>query len=480
MFSTKRLKNGICYEKNGWTYISIKGSPKERGYAYGYFCANLFRDVQKMIKFSVHESKGVDWDFFVEASKTVVKKDILHNFKEFYEEMEGIAEGCTAGGTPTTTDEIIAWNNYITLVDCWYPTSGSSGNGASHRSEGGSADRCSAFIANGDYTSDGKIVVAHNSFCEFLEGQYYNIILDVNPSNGHRILMQTFPCGIWSGTDFFITSKGIIGTETTIGGFVPYKNNSPVGCRIRQAMQYGNSLDDYVSILLKNNSGDYANSWLLGDIHTNEIMDFELGLEYHDVKRTNNGYFYGCNVAFDPKIRNLECVNTGYCDVRRHQGSRQVRIPDLMEEYKGKINIEVAKLIISDHYDVYLNKENPCSRTVCSHYDLDPREFMSDPARPKPFQPRGAIDGSVVDTEMAKNMSFCMRYGNSCGIPFIVKEFVDKNRQWKHLEPYLFDRPTQPWTIFSVYKSFDNKYKTKSIHKKNEKNQKNKTRKSKK
>jgi hypothetical protein len=152
-----------------------------------------------------------------------------------------------------------------------------------------------------------------------------------------------------------------------------------------------------------------------------------------------------------------------------------------MEEYKGIINLEIAKLIISDHYDVYLHKENPCSRTVCSHYDLDPREFMSDPARPKPFQPRGAIDGSVVDTEMAKNMSFSMRYGNSCGIPFIVNEFIDKNRQWKHLEPYLFDRPTQPWTDFGVYdyaKNYGNS-KIKSFYKKT-KNSKNKTRKIKK
>jgi hypothetical protein len=68
--------------------------------------------------------------------------------------------------------------------------------------------------------------------------------------------MQTSPCWIWSGTDFFITSKGIIGTETTIGGFIAYENNYPIGYRIRQAMQYGNNLDDYINILLDGNSGD--------------------------------------------------------------------------------------------------------------------------------------------------------------------------------------------------------------------------------
>ncbi len=446
--------NGIFYEMNGWKYISVKGNPKERGYAYGYYCAKEFKEIQKTLNYIVFEDTGRKWDYFIDAGAKYLKPTIKEHFPEFYEEMEGITEGCKAAGTSTTLDEIIAWNNYIKLLDCWYPNSLAENGSRPPGGEGGAPDRCSAFIANGDYTHDGKIVVAHNSFVQFVDGQFYDVILDLNPSNGYRFIMQTAPCCIWSGTDVFITKKGIIGTETTIGGFLPYENKDPISCRIRQAMQYGSTLDEYVEILLKNNSGDYANSWLFGDINTNEIMVFELGLEYHSVKRTKNGYYYGCNVAFDSQIRNLECANSGYCDVRRHQGARQVRIPDLIEENKGKINIEIAKKIISDHYDVYLNKENPCSRTVCSHYDLDAREYMSDPGRPKPFQPRGAIDGAVLDTESAKHMAFYMRYGNSCGMPFFAKDFCNQHRQWGHLEPFLRDRPQQPWTLFTITDSY--------------------------
>ena len=28
-----KIKNGLVYEKDGWKYISVKGEPKERGYA---------------------------------------------------------------------------------------------------------------------------------------------------------------------------------------------------------------------------------------------------------------------------------------------------------------------------------------------------------------------------------------------------------------------------------------------------------------
>jgi hypothetical protein len=48
---------------------------------------------------------------------------------------------------------------------------------------------------------------------------------------------------------------------------------------------------------------------------------------------------------------------------------------------------------------------------------------MSQADRPKPFSPHGAVDGIVCDTTMAKKMSFCSRFGNSCGIPFYAVKF---------------------------------------------------------
>jgi hypothetical protein len=444
---TNRVKNGISYEKNGWKYISIKGKPKERGYAYGYLCANDFKEIQKLLQFLILEAYGIEWNYFVDEISKDFKEMTEKEFPELYDEMLGITNGLNAAGCKTNINEIIAWNFYCS-IPYWYST-----RSESHFfKEGGAKEHCSAFIAVGDWTEDGKIVCAHNSFADFVDGQYAYIILDIKPEKGHRMIMQTSPCWIWSGTDFFVTSKGIIGTETTIGGFFPYEKRYPIGYRIRKAMQYGNTLDEYCEILLKENSGDYANSWLLGDINSNEILRIELGLKFHNIERTKNGYFIGFNAPYDERIRNLEVVNSGFYDIRRHQGARLVRLGDLMDEHKGKINIDIAKQIISDHYDVYLLKDdNPCSRTICSHYDLDGREYMSDPGRPKPYAPRGATDGIVCDTNLAKKMSFVARYGNSCGIPFIKDDFCKKHRQYYKFCPYLKDRPTQPWTEFSIY-----------------------------
>jgi hypothetical protein len=476
MKNTQKVKNGHRYDLHGWTYVSVHGSPKDRGLAYGQLLASDMKEVRRILDFVVYNDFGVKWDFFIDAAKKYYSPKIQQHFPEFYQEMKGFAEGATMD-----IHEVVAWNNYFTLTESWWAnmpaaesarvkgssahftkvssTEGGGIGGIGGRGGGGGAqERCSAFMAVGtDWTTDGKIVCAHNNFSNFVDGQLAKYVLDIKPDKGNRILMMGFPGWIWSGTDFFVTSAGIIGTETTIGGFISYENNIPISCRIRKAMQYGNTLDAYETILLNGNSGDYANSWLLGNTHTNEIMRIELGLRFHNTERTNNGYFIGFNAPYDPRIRNLECVNTGIDDIRRHQGARKVRLEDLMDQWKGKLNLAIAQQIISDHYDVYLDKENPCSRTCCAHYELDGREYMSDPSRPKPYQPRGALDGNAVDTALAKQMSFSVRWGSSCGMPFDASKFCAKNRVWAYLLPYLHDRPTQPWTIFSAANNTDTK-----------------------
>ena len=460
--------NGARRDINGWIYLSLYGEPYKRGYAHGHLVSRELTQIMEMLEFFLYEEYGRTFAFFCEVTDDFFRPQIQANFPEYYEEMRGIADGAKQ-----PLHKIVFWNCFVSFDYLFSRMSDvlnephnahlrskpmyadfldSGGKKASGGLEGGGGakDRCSAFIAVGDYTADGAIVCAHNSFDNYINGQYSRVIMDLRPSSGHRILMQSFPGGIHSGTDVFVTSRGLFGTETTMGGFHAYENKDPVCCRIRRAMQYGDSLDDYVTMLTERNSGDYANAWLFGDTRTNEIMRLELGLKYVNVERTKNGYFIGFNVAFDPRIRNLESSNTGWDDLRRHQGARRVRLQQMMEEHKGRLDVETAKRLIGDHYDVYLNKINPCSRTTCSHYELDAREFMSQADRPKPFQPRGAVDGMAMDTATAKRMQLWGRWGSSCGTGFYKDAFCDRNMIWDTYRPYLHDRPPQPWTLFGL------------------------------
>jgi hypothetical protein len=76
--------NGLSYEKNGWTYISVYGKPRERGYAYGFFSAKMFKQIQKMLHFVSYNDTGEHWDYFIEATKREFTPKIKIDFPEFY------------------------------------------------------------------------------------------------------------------------------------------------------------------------------------------------------------------------------------------------------------------------------------------------------------------------------------------------------------------------------------------------------------
>ena len=436
---------GNRFERDGWIYVHIEGEPYERGYQHGYLVAPELAEILHSLEYLTYWETGREWEFFVEKAEELF---VPHLDQEFLDEVKGIAEGATEAGTEITWQEVLAWNGFEELLAYWWP----------HEASKWYADyiprdksHCSAFVATGSYTRDGEIVMAHNSWSGFSTGQFLNEILDIQPAEGHRIFLQSAPGFLISLSDFFVTDAGLMGTETTITGFTQYDPDEvPEFFRVRKAMQYADDLDGFIERMKKQNNGGYANSWLLADLNSGEIMRFELGLKFSHVERTDDGYFVGFNAPVDPRIRNLECSNTGYADIRRHQGARQVRLTQLMERYRGKIDVKNAKKILADHYDVYLGKVNPSSRTVDGHYELDAREYVSIPGRPVAYQPKGALDGKVMDSDLAADLSFWARWGNSSGMPFDADEFLIEHPQWSHLDGYLKDRPAQPWTRFQA------------------------------
>ncbi|MBP1594515.1 MAG: hypothetical protein H6Q12_1533 [Bacteroidetes bacterium] len=88
---------------------------------------------------------------------------------------------------------------------------------------------------------------------------------------------------------------------------------------------------------------------------------------------------------------------------------------------------------------------------MCPHFDLDSEGQA--PGIGEPFFPAGAVDGKVINSKMAKEMSFIARWGNACGTPFNAKLFLEKHPQYEWMTGVLKDRPTQPWTIFKAGES---------------------------
>lgn len=56
--------------------------------------------------------------------------------------------------------------------------------------------------------------------------------------------------------------------------------------------------------------------------------------------------------------------------------------------------------------------------------------------------------GKVVDSRLARLMSFWARWGSTCDKPFRAEPFLEQHPQYDWLRGYMDDRPTRNWTIF--------------------------------
>ena len=75
-----KIKNGIRYDMNGWVYVSIKGGPFERGYAYGKLIEKDMKQVKTILDFMILNDYGVPWDFFVKACEKYFSPKIKEQF----------------------------------------------------------------------------------------------------------------------------------------------------------------------------------------------------------------------------------------------------------------------------------------------------------------------------------------------------------------------------------------------------------------
>jgi hypothetical protein len=433
------LSKAYRHDKNGWTYLHIEGKPTERGFQHGYLMAGEIVENLRHLMASWTYKTAMDWSWYVKNAGVVLTPRVD---PENLEEIEGIREGLSAAGVTVSIDELVGLNGYPELVGYWWPTVRDSVH--SHSGEK-LRESCSSFIATGSMTKDGKIVLGHNTM-DMYYNPVCNVILDILPEKGHRILMQSLAGFVHSETDFFITDAGLVGSETTIGEFYPFDPKGiPEFSRMRSATQYASNIDEWCEIMKKGNNGGYANAWLIGDINTNEIARLELGLKYIAFEKKKDGFFIGSNVAEDLKILRFE-TKKDESNILYSSIARRVRWKQLMKENAGKIDIKRAKSFEADHYDSYLKKKNPGGRSLCGHWEIDAQPFGPE----VPFHPEGTIDGKVVDAALARQMSFVARWGSACGKAFDGDKFVAEHPQYEWLTGLLKSRPSQPWTTFTA------------------------------
>ena len=444
-----RLDKAYRFQQGGWTYVHLEGSPADIGYQHGYLLAPEIQDAFDAIKlFDTHQSQR-DWEFFRTTARQMLWP---HIDAEYQQELQGIADGVKAHGVNLDVWDIVALNAFEEVPDYYLPWLNKQQKSAKN-SKLTAPGNCSAFIATGGMTKDHQIVIAHNNWTSYLAGERWVIVFDIQPEHGNRILMDGFPGVIVSDDDFGVNSAGLMITETTITQFEGWDpNGKPEFMRARKALQYANSIDDYVRIIKEGNNGGYANDWLIGDRKTGEIAYLELGLKNTPLWRTKDGYFVSSNFARDPKVIKEETTFDPN-DASSSPNARRARWEELMKQAKGKIDVGMAEQFLSDHIDSYDSKgpaadnAQPNERALCGHVDNSPRgvkEWAWDA-----YDPGGAVQGKATDSAMAAKMSFVARAGHPCGADFLAEPFLEHHPEYSWQKPLLRDMKAGPWTVFS-------------------------------
>jgi hypothetical protein len=347
------------YPDAGWTYLHIEGKPYERGYQHGHLMAREIPEYLERCAADLgHKSDARGWN----QLRTTADSLFLRGFdREILEEMRGIADGASDAGAKwlgrrIDLVDIVVANVTVEMdeLQAAMPVTPTGLEGLHFEAppyfdrKRDIGEHCSAFAATGSATRDGKMVIGHVTWWPLTLAEQTNVMLDIKPAEGRRLMMQSYAGGIESGTDWYQNDAGVVLTETTIRQTPFNFQGTPVAFRARLAIQYGDDIDKVVERLGNKNNGLYTNEWLIGDAKTNEIAMYELGTYHTKLWRSSKnewfgetpGFYWGCNNEKDLNVR-LEYFPDPQGKpeyIPYVPGIRDMAWQDLYRKYHGQID----------------------------------------------------------------------------------------------------------------------------------------------
>jgi hypothetical protein len=437
-----RLAKASREDRSGWINVHLEGAPSTIGFQHGYLLAREIDTTIRASAFWLEHETPYKWSFYRQAAKNFLW---AHVDQEYRDEIDGIVAGLHAKGLHYDRYDITAFNALEELAFYYVPQLMDAVK--AHSGDNKAPGNCSAFIATGSFTRDGKIVMGHNNWTEYIWGQHWNVIADIVPTKGHRFIMDCMPGFLHSGDDFVISASGILITETTITQFKGFDSTGiPEFVRARKATQYANSIDDVIRIFVTGNNGGYANDWLIGDIKTNEVAKLELGLKNHQVWRSKDTAMIGSNFASDPKLIAEETTFDAK-DPGTSPNARKTRMESyVITDLKGKLDDETGRQVEGDHIDATTNAIGHNRHVVCGHIEEDPDGCPEWDC--KPFDPMGAVQGKVTTAAMAAKLQLWAHMGHPCGQSFIGETFYKAHPEWAWQSKYLKNMYAWPWAKF--------------------------------
>jgi hypothetical protein len=397
----QRCGRAFRYTDRGWIFLHVEGTPYARGYQHGYLMADeAAAYMEKLAVLQDTDDPGQGW----KQLQLMTDALMLRQYEEEYLlEMRGMADGMNARKAtmkykngPIELLDIAVSNSAIDLGQMNSALTRTatllSGRDFPPAGEEQVPDRlhkCSGLLANRSATPGGDLVFFQMFMWNGYTGVHFNVICDMVPARGQRLVYQTFPCGIHSGTDFYINGAGIMIGETTVQQTPFDSTGLTQSNRIRKAAQYATSVDDVVRILHTRNNGLYTNDWLIGDARENEIAIMLQGTKTYKLWRGRDrefpggtsDFYWAVNNAKDPDVRKeyIPDPQNSPFDLNFSPSNRDIAMINFFRENRGRIDERKA---------IGLMASSPINRPH-------------------------ACDGKVTTGEMARELVFMAHYGKT-------------------------------------------------------------------
>ncbi len=324
-----RAGEGWLMEKEGLRVAYFKGSPQEIGIQHGLLVVDDPESMQEAMQLLDPASQArelgerIAWFF----------KDLYARFKfipafkrhipdEYLQEMEGFIIGASRG-EESNYHEIIMSNSYQDLE--------LAGPG------------CSAFAAWGEASRDGELYLGRNlDHLGMLPLADYQYLAFYQPEEGYPFAVHNYPSFV--GTMSGMNSQGIVITsnysparseEVTIDG-LPYM------IMIRQALQYGGSLEEVIEII-KETPRTVGLNLMIADAEANKAVVAEVTASRIQI-REKEDFIYASNMYRDPHLQQFQ--DTGW-----HASTlRDNRFARLGDQLWGEMGIQEARDIMRDRF----------------------------------------------------------------------------------------------------------------------------------
>ena len=116
--SDARLEKAYRFQRGGWTYVHLEGTPAEIGFQHGSLLAPEIADAFAAIQlFDTRETQR-DWEFFRTTAREMLWP---HIDLEYQQELQGIADGVKAQGVNLDVYDIVALNAFEEVPDYYVP-----------------------------------------------------------------------------------------------------------------------------------------------------------------------------------------------------------------------------------------------------------------------------------------------------------------------------------------------------------------------